>query len=595
MLRSIQSKLILVYLLLILVAFQLSGLYLLVNLQRAYIHQVEDDLSQRAQLLIGQLSNYNIGGKLDPQGIKEFMASWPVGNAIVLDANGTVIGATLRQPEHVELVGKKFSNDDVSPALVGQPKTTSQGEENGEPMTYLAMPLFSSNRVVGVVYLKGSLKEAYDRLKNIRDVLLTAAAIALGATAALSVMLARTITGPVREVTRKAALMAGGKFDQTIEVRSSDEVGKLGEMFNRMTDRLVQTLDEIEGEKNKVEAILSHMADGLLALDAGGRTIKLNPAAERLLGTTEVEVLGRRPEETWPEMKLDTALAQAQKEGRPLTQEIRYGSLVLLAHVTPLKGERNQPAGTVVVLHDITELEKLERMRREFVANVSHELKTPLTTVKSYVETLLDGAAEEPEVRARFLRVVEAETDRMARLVKDLLHLSQLDQGNASWDVQPYEVPPLVEECVSKLAVPAERKGLAVKRVYAADLRSGLFDRDKLQQVILNLLANAIEFTPTKGEIIVDARNHGAMVRVAVRDSGIGIPKEDLPRIFERFYRVDKARSRMLGGTGLGLAIARQIVEHLGGAISIDSELGRGTEVVFTIPAGPIPEPEVSG
>ncbi|HEY3365321.1 MAG TPA: ATP-binding protein [Symbiobacteriaceae bacterium] len=594
MLRSIQSKLIFVYLLLILVAFQLSGLYLLKNLERAYVRQVEDDLSQRAQLLIGQLSGYSVGGKLDAQGVNQFMASWPVGNAIVLDANGTVIGATPRQQEHAALLGKKFSNDDVSPALVGAPKTTSRGEENGEPMTYLAVPLISLNRVIGVVYLKGSLKEAYDRLKNIRDMLMTAAAIALGATAMLSVMLARTITGPVREVTRKAGEMAGGNFNQTIEVRSSDEVGQLGEMFNRMTSRLKQTLEEIQGEKNKAEAILSHMADGLLAFGATGQIIIVNPAAERILGIIEADVLGQLPQHVWPEMKLDTALAKAREEGRSLTQEIHFGPQVLLAHVTPLQGERSQPAGTVVVLHDITEMEKLERMRRDFVANVSHELKTPLTTVKSYVETLLDGAAEEPEVRARFLRVVEAETDRMARLVKDLLHLSQLDQGSINWDIQPYEVPALMEECVAKLAVPAGRKNLSIRRVYAPGVSQALFDRDKLHQVILNLLANAIEFTPVKGEITVDVRNDGAMVKVTVKDSGIGIPKEDLPRIFERFYRVDKARSRMLGGTGLGLAIARQIVELLGGAISIDSELGKGTEVVFTIPAALAAESEVS-
>ena len=220
-------------------------------------------------------------------------------------------------------------------------------------------------------------------------------------------------------------------------------------------------------------------------------------------------------------------------------------------------------------------------------------MKTPLTTVKSYVETLLDGAAEEAEVRARFLRVVEAETDRMTRLVKDLLHLSQLDRGSANWDIQPYEVPPLVDECLAKLAVPIERKGLVVRRSYEPGLSPALFDRDKLQQVILNLLANAIEFTPSKGEITVAVNGQGAMVKVTVRDSGIGIPKEDLPRIFERFYRVDKARSRMLGGTGLGLAIARQIVELLGGVISIDSELGKGTEVVFSIPAAPALEAEV--
>jgi two-component system, OmpR family, sensor histidine kinase VicK len=581
--RSIQSKLILVYLLLILVAMQVSGAYLIKELERAYVAKVQEDLHQSAQLLVGHLSNYTVAGKLDGQSVAAFIERWP-GDVLVLDANGSVIGATLKQPSHQQLIGKKFTHDDVSPALVGQ-ETKRVGSEVSERMAFEALPITSTNVVVGVVYLKASLEEAYSRLKDIREVFLVATAVALVSTAALGIALARTITGPVREVTRKAAEMAGGNFDQSIEVRSTDEIGQLGDMFNRMTRRLKQTLAEISGEKNKVEAILAYMADGLLALDSTGRVIKLNPAALRMFQAPEAEVLGRFPEEVWPEVKLEAALAQAHAENRSVTHEIRFGSLILLAHVTPLTSERNEPAGTVVVFHDITELEKLEAMRREFVANVSHELKTPLTTVKSYVETLLDGAADDADIRSRFLRVVESETDRMARLVRDLLHLSQLDHGSANWDVQSHEVPLLVEECLARLAVPVERKQLKMNRVFQPGTPLGLFDRDKLQQVVINLLANAIEFTPSNGEITVTVRGEGTMVWVAVKDSGIGIPKEDLPRIFERFYRVDKARSRMLGGTGLGLAIARQIVELLGGAISIESVPGRGTEVTFTVPA----------
>lgn len=583
MFRSIQSKLVIVYLLLILVAMQLSGLYLYIRLERTYVGQEQEDLHQRTQLLVGTISNYLVGGKLDAQGIRDFVAHWP-GNNLVLDANGTVIGATLSEPSHLDLIGKKYAHDDISPALVGQ-ETRRTGIEDGQRMAYEALPITSADIPVGVVYAKKSLEEAYSRLRNIRDILLVATLIALGSTVALGVALARTITGPVRDVTRLAARMAGGSFDQMIEVRSNDEIGQLGEKFNYMAQRLKQTLDEIQGEKNKVEAILVHMADGLLALDRNGCIMKLNPAAQRMFETAQSEAVGRRPEEIWPEVKLEVPLSEALEANRSVTKEVRYGSRVFLAHITPVHGERHQPASTVVVFHDITELEQLEALRREFVANVSHELKTPLTTVKSYVETLLDGAADDPEVRARFLRVVEGETDRMARLVKDLLRMSQLDQGTETWDVQAYDVPALVDECLARLAVPIERKELGISRTFAPGTPYGLFDRDKLQQVLLNLLANAVEFTPSKGQISVKVQPEGSMVQVSIRDSGIGIPPEDLPRIFERFYRVDKARSRMLGGTGLGLAIARQIVELLGGAISIDSQLGRGTEVVFTVPA----------
>lgn len=580
MFRSIQSKLVLVYLLLILVAMELTGLYLLQQLESAYVGKVQEDLKQSAQLLIGQLSNFVTDENVDKAKIESYVLGWP-GDILVLGSNGTVIGAT---SENAILLGQKFTHGDLSTAYVGG-FTRRTGTANGTRMAYEAQPITRGGQVLAVIYMKASLEDAYNRRNDIRDLLLVATAIALASTAAMGFLLARTITGPVREVTRKAAQMAGGNFDQSIQVRSSDEIGQLGEMFNRMTRRLKQTLEEIQGEKDKVEAILAHMADGLLALDSSGRIIKLNPAAQRMFQTVESAVLGHLPGEVWPALHLEAALAQAQEQGSSLTQETRFRSLVLLAHVTPLRGERNKPAGSVVVFHDITELEKLEGMRKEFVANVSHELKTPLTTVKSYVETLLDGAADEPAVRARFLRVVESETDRMARLVKDLLHLSQLDQGASSWDIQPYELPLLLDESLAKLSVPIKRKNLKVHRSFAPNTPAGLFDRDKLQQVVLNLLANAIEFTPAGGEIHVGLRGQGALVQVAVKDSGIGIPREDLPRIFERFYRVDKARSRMLGGTGLGLAIARQIVELLGGSIGIDSDVGKGTEVVFTVPA----------
>lgn len=583
MFRTIQGKLMIVYLLLIYVAMQLSGLYLLKELERAYVAKVQEDLYQSAQLLMGQISNYMVGGRLDQQAIHDFVERWP-GNVLVLDGNGTVIGATTIQAENAELIGKKFTHDDVSPTFVGQ-ETRRTGMEENQRLAFQALPITQANEVLGVLYVKASLEEAYSRLKDIRDVLLVATAIALGSTALLGMALAGTITGPVREVTRRAAEIAGGNFDQTIQVRSNDEIGQLGDMFNLMTLRLKETLEEIQGEKHKVEAILTHMADGLLALDSSGRIIKLNPAAEQMFMTTEAEVLSRLPGEIWPDLKLEGALDQALTEGRSLTQEVRFGKQVLLAHVTPLQGERNQPAGMVVVFHDITELERLEGMRREFVANVSHELKTPLTTVKSYVETLLDGAADDVGLRARFLEVVGAETDRMTRLVRDLLHLSELDQGAYGWDIRPHELPPLVEECIGRLEVPARKKGLQVVRRFDPATPPALFDRDKLQQVLLNLLANAIEFTPPGGEILVEIRSKGATVWVSVKDSGVGIPKEDLPRIFERFYRVDKARSRMLGGTGLGLAIARQIVELQGGAISIESSPGQGTEVLFSVPS----------
>lgn len=581
MFRSIQSKLILVYLLLVLVAMEVTGLYLLRQLQNVYVSKVQEDVSTSMQLLAGQLANLQRDGRLETANVQAYVERWPL-EVIVLDENQTVVGTTRRRLETDQLIGQKLTADDVSPARLGT-VTRRIGQENEIRIAYEARPVTFEGNVIGVVYAKASLEEAYSRVGDIRDILLVATALALGTTAVMGVALARTITGPIRALTRTAAQIAGGDFHQSIQIRSADEIGQLGETFNTMTNRLVETLGEVQSEKNRVEVILTHMADGLIAIDTNGEIIKLNAAAERMLAVEEAEALGRQVDELWPTMGFGELATVARESSHSLIQEVRFGSLIFKAHVTPLPGE-GHASGTVIVLQDITELQRLAEIRREFVANVSHELKTPLTSVKSYVETLLDGAAEDPDLRTQFLQVVESETDRMTRLVRDLLNLSQFDQGASQWEVTSHTVTPFLTDMVRRLEPQITQKGLTVHVNVAPQTPQARFDRDKISQVIINLLANAIEFTPSGGQIWVEARGEGGTVRFSVRDSGVGIPESDLPRIFERFYRVDKARTRTLGGTGLGLAIAKQIVELSGGTIHINSVLGEGTEVFFTLP-----------
>lgn len=588
MLRSIHARLVVMYLCLILVAMELTGVYLLRSLERYYVENFAQQLNSQAQLLSGLLAR-SLQGEPDTENVRKLAAEFDATGSIaltVLDAAGVVIGAS-RGFEHT--VGNKLEADEITHALGG-----SRGEslrvdtEDGRRYIYLALPVRAGGEVAGVLYLRGSLEGTYEVLRQVRLFLLSATGIALAVTAGVGFLLARTITGPIQALTSKAAEMARGNLAQPIEVRSRDEIGHLAAMFNHLGRRLKETLDEISGEKNRMETILTYMADGLVALDAQGRIIALNPAAARMLQIAPEQAVGRRPGELWPELPLQALVEQARHMNQPVVEDVALTgpvSAVLRSHCTPLYGEGEQVAGTVIVLHDITEQEKLEQLRREFVANVSHELKTPLTTVKSYVETLLDGVGDDAAVRNRFLKVVDSETDRMVRLVKDLLHLSQLDQGSLAWEMAPQEVAPLIEETLGRLSLQLKGKRLQVHRRFSDALPLIMADRDKLQQVLLNILTNAAEFTPAGGEVFIEARTQGEMVVITVRDTGVGIPAEDVPHIFERFYRVDKARSRMLGGTGLGLAIARQIVEAHGGSIHLKSTPGRGTEVAFTVPA----------
>lgn len=601
LLRSLQGKLVVMYILLILLAMEMTGFYLLRSLETYYLNSYSLSLNLQAQLAAGLLQRYmeDVTDKDDKQNIERLAADFDPqlgASLLVLDNSGLVLGAS---PGNWTLLNKRLEpRDEITQALSGsRGESIRLDEASGRRYLHLALPIRQGDQVMGVVYLKGSLERTYATLGQIRLFLLYATALALAVTAALGLALARTITGPIREVTSRAAQMAAGNFDQMIQVRSDDEIGQLGAMFNHLAYRLKETLGEISEEKNKVEAILTYMADGIVALDKKGRIILCNPAAAKMLSVKEQDVIGRSPMLLWPEANWRSPLREVLRINQPVTRQIaieRPVHCVLRCHFTPLRGEKGKAVGLVIVFHDITEQEKLESMRKDFVANVSHELRTPLTTVKSYIETLLDGAAEEPSIRERFLTVVSSETDRMVRLVRDLLHLSHLEQRTAALDIQPVDLASLAEETLAKLQGPLERKQLELVRVWSGDLPKAAADRDKIQQVLLNILANAIEFTPPGGRISLGITDEGGILRVGITDTGIGIPREDLPRIFERFYRVDKARSRELGGTGLGLAIAKQIVEAHGGEISIESEFGAGAEVSFTLSASGV-NPEQAG
>ncbi|MBI2874161.1 MAG: HAMP domain-containing protein, partial [Firmicutes bacterium] len=411
---------------------------------------------------------------------------------------------------------------------------------------------------------------------------------ALGVTGLLSLLLARSITGPIQELTRRAGEMAAGNFDQTITVRSQDEIGRLSQMFNHLTLRLRETLGQISHEKTKLETILTHLTDGVIAFDQEGVLIHANPAAAALLGLS--------PQVSEPESGLLRDFLE--KVGVPSVfagEEFAEAELTLNSspprvvnvQVASVKDASGTLSGILVVLHDVTEAHRLEEMRREFVADVSHELRTPLTTIKSYVETLLDGSLNDPKVNRRFLAVVDGEADRMVRLVSDLLQLSQLDVDNKA-ETRPVDLKRTTEETIQSLSRVAEQKAIEILVELPKGPVNVMGDPHRLGQILLNVLSNALKYCQEKAVVRITLEpGEGALWVLRVTDNGPGIPDQDLPRIFDRFYRVDKGRSRELGGTGLGLSIAKQIVEMYGGTITIQSQIGKGTTVLITFPAAP--------
>jgi two-component system sensor histidine kinase VicK len=505
----------------------------------------------------------------------------------IIDANGYVL--TTSQPNNQALVGQKNTQIEVIHALQGikDNQRMFTDTDNTRKMV-LAKPVTNSGKVVGAVYVVASMQNMYNTMDRINSILISGTMIALGLTALLGVALSSTITSPIKEITRQATAIAEGNFSWKLRVRGQDEIGQLTHTFNFMVNRLREALSLHEEEKEKLASILANMNDGVIAANEKGQIILMNRRAEQILHIGESEAVGLQLFQLLGIPEDEAERYQDRGSGTTLL-ELEQAEEELLSVRVTFTAQHHRGgediSGTIAVLQDVTEQEKLERSRREFVANVSHELRTPLTTIKSYLEALDDGALEDPQLAQRFVGVTRNETERMIRLVTDLLHLSRLDSKQAMLSKEWTSVPEMLEEVADRFSFQLMQKGIDIEIDISPGVDHVSMDRDKIDQVLDNLVSNAIKYTPDGGHIRIEVKSvDHQWLEVTVKDTGIGIPKKDLSRIFERFYRVDKARSRNMGGTGLGLSIAREIVKAHGGTIVLESELNQGTKVIFTLP-----------
>ncbi len=581
MFKSIQWKLVVIYIMLILLAMEVVGIFLIQSLEKYHINTLSNTLDGKAQLLSGYIERH-LSPVPRPQDIDDVIKGFgqEIGIA-VLDESASVITSTdnTRFQEGIKLL-----TPEVTQATFGAvAKDTRIDSKSKIPYMFYAYPIKSEDTIIGIIYLISSMKSIYDTISNTKTVLFTATLLGLVVTGILGFALSKTITGPIQEVTKRAASLAQGDFDQQIQVKSDDEIGKLTNMFNFLTTRLKDTMEEISDEKEKLEAILVNMADGVIALNEEGIVIHINPVAKQMLSLNE-DITGQSfPLELKQLLNIDIKqlMDSDYTSGETL---IKAKNSILKSIYAPLKRE-DRIVGHILVFQDITKQHRLEAMRKEFVANVSHELRTPLTTIKSYTETLLDGVLEEEGLSDKFMNVINNEADRMTRLVNNLLELSRLDNRETHWDLRPLDLGTILKEVIVKMDVNIKRKAQVLKVNIPETLPKVFVDKDKIEQVFQNVLSNAYKYTPEGGSISVQSQCVDETVMVTFKDTGVGIPKADLPRIFERFYRVDKTRSREMGGTGLGLSIAREIVQAHDGRIHIDSEPGHGTCVTISLPA----------
>lgn len=571
--------------------------FLLHDVTRTFlIEQVEIHLQRESRLLLEVLADHTLTAPNDPLS-RTVTALTEAGDLriTVIAASGEVL---VDSEAPAEMMENHAGRPEVAAALQGRPgRSVRFSSTVGTGMLYLAFPVETPD---GRVVVRTALPTAAvdESLQRIRAIMFRLAVASLAAAALLSFLFSRHVVRPLKEMTSFARRIARGQFDPPIKVSGGGELGELATAFNTMAARLEQSLSELSEQRAYLQAVVGSMAEGVIAVDSDSRVILVNPAAQQMLGLVSDEVIGHPIQDVVSLQSLVLALEDTLQTERGHLVELELDQptrRIVRAHTAALKGSGPYVGGALGLIYDITELRYLERVRTDFVANVSHELRTPLTSIHGFTETLLNGADEDPETRRRFLQIINRETERVTAIINDLLDLSRLesDQLEVNWSILPLRR--LIEETLPLVADVAEQKHIKLLVNVDPQIRVRA-DEALLRQVFINLLDNAVKYTPDSGgKVTVDAEVRNGVVLVTLSDTGIGIPPADLPRIFERFYRVDRARSRQMGGTGLGLSIVRHIVERLGGTIHAESELGKGTRMIFTLQHAPEEGSEAQG
>jgi two-component system phosphate regulon sensor histidine kinase PhoR len=553
--RSVRVRLTTSYILLVSICLVLVTTYVTWRLQHQYMTTYGSVVLTQSRMVGRMLQQYAAEGETNPARLERLAQEfrWRPDMTITVSPPAAVLRGGPPAPE-------------LATAIRGEAAQTIRHDAaTGQQRVFAAAPVMVEGRPVAIVHLSVPTGWVWVQLQRMLPQLGIALLIGLVAAWLVGGRLARSLVDPIDELTRVAAQMSAGDLTRAVRPRGPDEIGRLGEMFNRMADRLRTTITTLTAEQTKLAAVVAGMVDGVIATDRSGEVILTNRAATELLGGTG-DAAGRRGI-GWP--RLRTVLDEAAAHGRVTAEELP-------------PGDGGRPVGAVAVLRDVTELRRLERARRELTANVSHELRTPLTSIKGFAETLLAGAMRDERTCRYFLEIIDQEANRLVKLVDDLLDLSRLESKRLSLELGQVRVGDVVADTVTKMRQLAGDRALEL-RPAGTDV-TVLADRDRLAQVLTNLLDNAIKFTSDGGRIAVGWRTLNGEVEVTVADDGPGISPADLPHVFERFYKTDRSRAATAGGTGLGLAITKHIVEAHGGRIRVASGPGEGTTFAFTLP-----------
>ncbi|EAF2560514.1 HAMP domain-containing histidine kinase, partial [Listeria monocytogenes] len=546
-------------------------------MKSTYLNMKENQLEDDAKILLQTTNMENLDLDKDAATIQKSLD--PLGEDIdaritVIDSKGDVVADTKKDPQKLDNHMNRPEVTDILKKGESVGISIRESDSLGYSMLYVAVPVKHQSKTDGVLRISISLESVDAAVAKLWGNLALIFGIALVIIAAISVFIARKITRPVREIIEVSTDLANHKYDSRIHGKISGELQDLSISVNTLAESLETQMFEIKQNEQRLNAIVQNLVSGVMLINVDKQVIMTNRTMYQILG--ETEITGKPFYEVIKSFAL-SQLIEATFETKTIQQKeiILYfpREMILDASVSPILGENGEITGIILLLHDITQIRHLENVRSEFVTNVSHELKTPVTALKGFAETLLDGAMYDEMLLKKFLTIIKEESDRLHRLIMDILALSRIEQNPVPENVELVEVDEVIEQSARTIFEMATEKNIQViipeKTIPSVTIET---DRDKLQQILINLLSNAINYTPVDGKVEVKLIEQEAEVIIEVTDNGIGIPAKDIDRVFERFYRVDKARSRHSGGTGLGLSIVKHLVENCGGRIEVESQ-----------------------
>lgn len=589
--KSVQMKLVLIYMLLIIIAMQIMGLYFANKLEATLKTNFETSILERLKIVefsvkeeMNKTQNED-GTQLEDNlsTIINGLSSGDITEVQIISSHSRILATS--DENNQKRVGQRSSEAIVQSALNSATQMENIAlDDSSKRIWVVAKPIQSGGKVIGVLYVKANIESVFDQMNMINKILAGGTALALLITMVLGIFISKTITKPISDMRRQAQAMAKGNYSRKVKVYGDDEIGQLAVAFNHLTNRLQEAQSTTEGEKRKLASVLTNMTDGVIATDRKGKIMLINAPAQKLLKSEQNELMGRSLTAV---LGLDEEYTFEDLIHMQESVNLDFSTLeqpyIWRATFSVIQKETGFVNGLITVLHDITEQEKIEMERRDFVSNVSHELRTPLTTMRSYLEALSDGALHEPELAQQFLGVAQTETERMIRLVTDLLQLSRMDSREYELNTDFVDFVKFFNRIIDRFEMAKSKEITFIRELPAMPLYVEI-DTDKVTQVIDNIISNAQKYSPDGGSIRFTVTANDGELLVEIKDTGMGIPKEQVDRIFDRFYRVDRARARSMGGTGLGLAISREMIMAHNGKIWAKSIEGQGTSVFFTLP-----------